>query len=54
MAETRMEKTLKLEPGGQFTLDTELGKVTVRGTRAGSAFAIARLCFIDKTMPRLP
>jgi DUF4097 and DUF4098 domain-containing protein YvlB len=31
-AETRMEKTLKLEPGGQFTLDTELGKVTVRGT----------------------
>ena len=32
LAETRMEKTLKLEPGGQFTLDTELGKVTVRGT----------------------
>jgi DUF4097 and DUF4098 domain-containing protein YvlB len=35
LAETRMEKTLKLEPGGQFTLDTELGKVTVRGA-AGS------------------
>ena len=31
LAETRMEKTLKLEPGGQFSLDTELGKVTVRG-----------------------
>src|SRR5258706_8195622 len=32
LAETRIEKILKLEPGGQFTLDTELGKVAVRGT----------------------
>jgi DUF4097 and DUF4098 domain-containing protein YvlB len=31
-AETRVEKSLKLEPGGRFTLETELGKVTVKGT----------------------
>jgi hypothetical protein len=30
-AETRMEKTLKLSPGGEFRLDTDLGKVTVTG-----------------------
>jgi hypothetical protein len=35
LAETRMEKTLKLEPGGRFRLDTDLGSVTVTG-RAGS------------------
>src|SRR5258706_1291478 len=35
LAETRIEKILKLEPGGQFTLDTELGKVAVRG-KSGS------------------
>ena len=31
-AETRLEKTLKLEPGGEFRLDTDIGKVTVTGT----------------------
>jgi DUF4097 and DUF4098 domain-containing protein YvlB len=31
-AETRMEKALKLEPGGEFRLDTDLGRVTVTGT----------------------
>src|SRR6476620_4438728 len=31
-AETRVEKALKLEPGGRFNLETELGKVTVKGT----------------------
>jgi len=30
-AETRMEKTLKLSPGGQFRLETDLGGVTVTG-----------------------
>lgn len=31
-AESRMEKTLKLEPGGEFRLETDIGKVTVTGT----------------------
>jgi DUF4097 and DUF4098 domain-containing protein YvlB len=31
-AETRMEKTLKLDPGGRFALDTDLGSVTVTGS----------------------
>jgi len=35
LAETRMEKTLKLESGGSFRLDTDLGSVTVTG-RPGS------------------
>src|SRR5437016_1743719 len=43
LAETRMEKTLKLEPGGQFTLDTELGKVTVRGTSASGGIDVRDL-----------
>ena len=30
-AESRMEKTLKLAPGGAFRLDTDLGSVTVTG-----------------------
>jgi DUF4097 and DUF4098 domain-containing protein YvlB len=30
-AESRLEKTLKLEPGGSFRLDTDLGSVTVTG-----------------------
>ncbi|HYV41658.1 MAG TPA: alpha/beta fold hydrolase [Thermoanaerobaculia bacterium] len=30
--ESRMEKSLKLEPGGQFRLETDMGRVTVRGT----------------------
>ena len=32
LADTRMEKTLKLEPGGAFRIDTDMGKVTVTGT----------------------
>ena len=31
-AETRLEKTLKLEPGGEFRLETDIGRVTVTGT----------------------
>ncbi len=31
-AESRMEKTLTLEPGGEFRLETDMGKVTVTGT----------------------
>ena len=30
-AESRMEKTLKLEPGGEFSIDTDTGRVTVTG-----------------------
>ena len=32
LAESRMEKSLKLEPGGEFRLETPMGRVTVRGT----------------------
>jgi DUF4097 and DUF4098 domain-containing protein YvlB len=32
LAETRLEKTLKLEPGGEFRLETDIGRVTVTGT----------------------
>lgn len=31
-AESRIEKTLKLEPGGRLSVDTELGAVTVTGS----------------------
>jgi hypothetical protein len=31
-AETRIEKTLKLAPGGEFRLDTDMGKVTLVGS----------------------
>jgi hypothetical protein len=31
-AETRIEKTLKLAPGGEFRLDTDMGRVTLVGT----------------------
>jgi DUF4097 and DUF4098 domain-containing protein YvlB len=34
LAETRMEKTLKLDPGGEFSIDTDTGKVTVTGASA--------------------
>lgn len=44
-ADSRVEKTLKLEPGGRFSLDTDDGGVTVTGT-AGSE---ARVVF---TSPR--
>ena len=33
-AEDRMEKMLKLAPGGRFAIDTDLGSVTVTGTEA--------------------
>ncbi len=32
LGESRMEKTLKLEPGGEFHLESDLGRVTVTGT----------------------
>ena len=32
LAETRIEKNLKLSPGGEFRLDTDLGRVTVTGS----------------------
>ena len=31
-ADNRIEKTLKLAPGGEFRLDTDIGKVTVAGS----------------------
>jgi DUF4097 and DUF4098 domain-containing protein YvlB len=34
LAETRIEKTLKLSPGGEFRLDTDMGKVTLTGSSA--------------------
>jgi DUF4097 and DUF4098 domain-containing protein YvlB len=37
VGESRMEKTLRLEPGGRFSLDTDLGSVTVTGTSAADA-----------------
>ncbi len=37
LADLRMEKTLKLEPGGEFRLDTDLGKVTVTGSAESGA-----------------
>jgi len=36
-AESRIEKSLKLDPGGRFSLDTEMGSVTVTGTDAPGA-----------------
>jgi DUF4097 and DUF4098 domain-containing protein YvlB len=36
-AESRIEKTLRLDPGGRFSLDTELGSVTVVGTNSPGA-----------------
>ncbi|HEY3171220.1 MAG TPA: hypothetical protein VGK86_01465 [Thermoanaerobaculia bacterium] len=36
-AESRIERTLKLDPGGRFALDTEMGSVTVTGTDAPGA-----------------
>ena len=32
LAETRIEKTLELSPGGEFRLDTDMGKVTLTGS----------------------
>lgn len=36
-AESRMEKTLRLDAGGRFSLDTDMGSVTVTGTAAPGA-----------------
>ena len=35
LAEMRIEKTLKLAPGGEFRLDTDMGKVTLVGFLRG-------------------
>jgi DUF4097 and DUF4098 domain-containing protein YvlB len=40
LAETRMEKTLKLDPGGEFSIDTDLGKVTVTGASASGVHVV--------------
>jgi hypothetical protein len=37
LADSRMEKTLKLDPGGEFSIDTDLGKVTITGSSASGA-----------------
>lgn len=37
LAETRIEKSLRLEPGGRFALEAEGGSVTVAGTSAPGA-----------------
>jgi DUF4097 and DUF4098 domain-containing protein YvlB len=34
LAGSRMEKTLKLEPGGEFSIETDTGRVTVTGAAA--------------------
>jgi DUF4097 and DUF4098 domain-containing protein YvlB len=36
-AESRMEKTLRLDPGGRFSIDTDMGSVTITGTGASGA-----------------
>lgn len=36
-AGTRLEKALRLEPGGRFSLDTDMGSVTVTGMAASGA-----------------
>jgi DUF4097 and DUF4098 domain-containing protein YvlB len=36
-AESRMEKSLRLDAGGRFSLDTDMGSVTVTGTAATGA-----------------
>src|SRR5262245_19635681 len=39
-AETRIDKTLKLSPGGEFRLDTDMGKVTVTGSSEPDAHVV--------------
>lgn len=39
-ADTRMEKTLRLDSGGEFRLDTDLGKVTVTGSADSGAHVV--------------
>lgn len=36
-AESRMEKNLRLDPGGRFSIDTDLGSVTIVGTNTTGA-----------------
>jgi DUF4097 and DUF4098 domain-containing protein YvlB len=39
-AETRLEKTLKLDPGGEFSIDTDLGRVTVTGVSTSGVHVV--------------
>jgi len=39
-ADSRVERTLKLEPGGTFRLDTDVGSVTVRGKAGPGAHVL--------------
>jgi DUF4097 and DUF4098 domain-containing protein YvlB len=39
-AETRMEKTLRLAPGGRFAIDTDLGSVTMTGSDSADAHVV--------------
>jgi DUF4097 and DUF4098 domain-containing protein YvlB len=40
LAESRMERTLKLEPGGEFSIDTDMGGVAVTGVSASGVRVI--------------
>src|SRR5208282_5206946 len=41
VAESRIEKNLELQPGGRFTLESEVGSVTVTGaSRSGAHIVI--------------
>ena len=40
LAETRIDKTLKLSPGGEFRLDTDMGKVTLVGSNEADAHVV--------------
>jgi hypothetical protein len=40
LAETRIDKTLKLSPGGEFRLDTDMGKVTLVGSNDSDAHVV--------------
>ena len=40
LADTRIEKTLKLAPGGEFRLDTDMGKVTLTGSSDSDAHVV--------------
>jgi DUF4097 and DUF4098 domain-containing protein YvlB len=39
-AESRMEKTLKLDPGGEFSIKTDMGRVTVTGRSASGVHIV--------------
>lgn len=40
LADMRIEKTLKLSPGGEFRLDTDMGKVTLVGSAEADAHVV--------------